>query len=44
MTLFTPLQDLLGKDVFQIPGEFDPARHVHEFLYHIQAIIEVELV
>jgi len=32
MTLFTPLQDQLGKDVFQIPGEFDPARHIHDFL------------
>ena len=32
MTLFTPLRDLLGADVFQIPGEFDPARHVHDFL------------
>ena len=32
MTLFTPLRDQLGSDVFQIPGEFDPARHVHDFL------------
>ena len=32
MTLFTPLRDRLGTDVFQIPGEFDPARHVHDFL------------
>ena len=32
MTLFTPLRDQLGADVFQIPGEFDPARHVHDFL------------
>jgi len=32
MTQFTPLQDRLGKDVFQIPGEFDPARHIHDFL------------
>ena len=32
MTLFTPLRDQLGADVFQIPGEFDPGRHVHDFL------------
>ena len=32
MTMFAPLQDRLGKDVFQIPGEFDPARHIHDFL------------
>ncbi len=32
MTVFTPLRDLLGKDVFQLPGEFDIARHVHDFL------------
>ena len=32
MTIFTPLRDLLGKDVFQLPGEFDIARHVHDFL------------
>lgn len=31
MTVFQPLQDLLGKDVFQIPGEFDPARHLKDF-------------
>jgi len=32
MTIFTPLRDQLGADVFQIPGEFDPGRHVHDFL------------
>ena len=32
MTMFAPLQTRLGKDVFQIPGEFDPGRHVHDFL------------
>ncbi len=32
MTIFTPLRDQLGKDVFQLPGEFDTARHVHDFL------------
>jgi FAD/FMN-containing dehydrogenase len=32
MTIFTPLREKLGADVFQIPGEFDPARHVHDFL------------
>ena len=31
MTQFTPLRDLVGKDVFQIPGEFDPARHMDDF-------------
>src|SRR6185436_20392810 len=32
MTVFTPLRERLGADVFQVPGEFDPARHVHDFL------------
>ena len=32
MTVFKPLRDRLGADVFQIPGEFDAARHVHDFL------------
>ena len=31
MTLFTPLRDQLGADVFQIPGEFDPAPLLHDF-------------
>ena len=31
MTLFTPLRDQLGSDVFQIPGEFDPAPLLHDF-------------
>lgn len=31
MTVFTPLRELLGSDVFQIPGEFDPARHLNDF-------------
>jgi FAD/FMN-containing dehydrogenase len=32
MTDFTPLREQLGKDVFLLPGEFDAARHVHDFL------------
>ncbi len=32
MTLFTPLRERLGADVLQVPGEFDPGRHVHDFL------------
>ena len=31
MNALTPLRDRLGEDVFQIPGEFDPARHLHDF-------------
>ena len=31
MTLFTPLRDHLGADVFQIPGEFDPSPLLHDF-------------
>jgi len=31
MTIFTPLREILGADVFQIPGEFDSGRHVHDF-------------
>ena len=31
MTLFTPLRDQLGADVFQIPGEFDSAPLLHDF-------------
>ena len=32
MTVFTPLRDQLGTDVFQIPGEFDPAGRMHDFV------------
>jgi FAD/FMN-containing dehydrogenase len=32
MTIFAPIRERLGADVFQIPGEFDPGRHVHDFL------------
>ena len=31
MTIFSPLRDQLGSDVFQIPGEFDPAPLLHDF-------------
>ena len=31
MTLFRPLRDTLGADVFQIPGEFDQAPLLHDF-------------
>ena len=31
MTLFTPLRDQVGADVFQLPGEFDPAPLLHDF-------------
>ena len=32
MSIFDPLREQLGKDVFLLPGEFDAARHVHDFL------------
>ncbi len=31
MNALTPLRDVLGKDVFLIPGEFDPAPLLHDF-------------
>ncbi len=31
MTVLNPLRDALGADVFQFPGEFDPAPLLHDF-------------
>ena len=41
MTVFTPLREMLGADVFQLPGEFDAAPLLHDFTTSAPAEAEI---
>jgi FAD/FMN-containing dehydrogenase len=41
MTVFTPLREMLGADVFQMPGEFDPAARLHDFTTNAPAEADI---